>query len=104
MYRKIFKSTDQNEILLPLENKQVRKYFVDKILFYTLAPYITITVKCALNFNSYFPGLYLYILVVKTFAGESIKFRIYAVIGWGKLIENINTNFYGTFQINYNEK
>lgn len=31
-----------------------------------------------------FSGLYLYILVVKTFTGESIKLRIYAMIGWGK--------------------
>ncbi|XP_068908581.1 diuretic hormone receptor-like [Tenebrio molitor] len=28
-------------------------------------------------------GLYLYILVVKTFTGENIKPRIYAVVGWG---------------------
>ncbi|GJQ64864.1 GPRDIH1 [Trypoxylus dichotomus] len=28
-------------------------------------------------------GLYLYILVVKTFTGENIKLRIYAIIGWG---------------------
>uniref|UniRef100_T1GE43 G-protein coupled receptors family 2 profile 2 domain-containing protein n=1 Tax=Megaselia scalaris TaxID=36166 RepID=T1GE43_MEGSC len=28
-------------------------------------------------------GLYLYILVVKTFSGDNIKFNTYALIGWG---------------------
>ncbi|XP_063240045.1 diuretic hormone receptor-like isoform X5 [Bacillus rossius redtenbacheri] len=28
-------------------------------------------------------GLYLYMLVVETFSAESIKFRVYVVIGWG---------------------
>jgi len=29
-------------------------------------------------------GLYLYMLVVKTFSGDNIRFNIYASIGWGK--------------------
>ncbi|XP_018797882.1 PREDICTED: diuretic hormone receptor isoform X4 [Bactrocera latifrons] len=28
-------------------------------------------------------GLYLYMLVVKTFSGDNIRFNIYAIIGWG---------------------
>ncbi|KNC24563.1 hypothetical protein FF38_09717 [Lucilia cuprina] len=28
-------------------------------------------------------GLYLYILVVKTFSGDNIRFNVYALIGWG---------------------
>lgn len=31
-----------------------------------------------------FTGLYLYLLVVKTFTGDNIKLRLYLVIGWGK--------------------
>lgn len=30
-------------------------------------------------------GLYLYMLVVKTFSGDNIRFNIYVSIGWGKL-------------------
>jgi len=29
-------------------------------------------------------GLYLYMLVVKTFSGDNLRFNIYASIGWGK--------------------
>lgn len=28
-------------------------------------------------------GLYLYMLVVETFAGDNIRLRLYAFIGWG---------------------
>lgn len=30
-----------------------------------------------------FAGLYLYMLVVQTFSGDDIKFKMYAFIGWG---------------------
>lgn len=29
-------------------------------------------------------GLYLYMLVVETFSGDNLRFRMYAFIGWGK--------------------
>lgn len=29
-------------------------------------------------------GLYLYMLVVKTFSGDNIRFNIYVSIGWGE--------------------
>ena len=35
------------------------------------------------NIFSFPPGLYLYILVVKTFSADNIKFNTYALIGWG---------------------
>lgn len=33
-----------------------------------------------------FSGLYLYMLVVETFSGDNLKFAMYALIGWGKLM------------------
>jgi len=38
----------------------------------------------AIIFLTFFIGLYLYVLVVKTFVAENIKLRVYACIGWGK--------------------
>ena len=35
-------------------------------------------------------GLYLYILVVKTFSIERVKVHIYVFIGWGKKNESIH--------------
>lgn len=32
----------------------------------------------------HFSGLYLYMLVVETFSGDNLKFKLYALIGWGK--------------------
>lgn len=31
-------------------------------------------------------GLYLYTLVVETFSGDNMKFRMYAFIGWGEFV------------------
>ena len=39
-----------------------------------------------ISFFIYFIGLYLYMLVVRTFSVENIKLRVYVAIGWGKFI------------------
>lgn len=42
-------------------------------------------------------GLYLYMLVVKTFSGDNIRFNIYAIIGWGKHLLYQHTTFASIF-------
>lgn len=38
---------------------------------------------CLTSLFILFAGLYLYMLVVQTFSGDDIKFKMYAFIGWG---------------------
>lgn len=87
---------------LPLRSKMHRIYTPISSSYYTISILPTFfgcslkvsneifnynSQKHLLHYNDRFaliPGLYLYILVVKTFTGESIKLRIYVAIGWGE--------------------
>lgn len=44
-------------------------------------------------------GLYLYMLVVETFSGDNLKFKMYALIGWGKLIALFPSLFFHSFVV-----
>jgi len=53
-----------------------KKYYIWNMLQIYYCVFIII-VSCSI-------GLYLYLLVVKTFTGDSIKLKLCLVIGWGE--------------------
>ena len=56
-------------------------------IFVQIACYLTIVLTYLMGTNFFWmfvEGLYLFILVVKTFTVDNIKIHVYATIGWGK--------------------
>lgn len=46
--------------------------------------YLVFVVRRFTYLKNIISGLYLYMLVVETFSSDKLKFKMYAVIGWGK--------------------